>query len=117
MAAAPPNNLVTTVYDNMISLTASQRDDIMNNKWAPIADFQGFNYDMIQTWERESNRLPASRGGCYFGSAVRANIHGLSYWANHMLLRGHTLVCDGFDDETAPWDFGNFGRFVWMRRK
>ena len=26
-------------------------------------------------------------------------LRGLAYWANQMLLRGHTLVCDGFDSE------------------
>ena len=26
-----------------------------------------------------------------------AKFQGLAYWANKMLLRGHTLVCDGFD--------------------
>ena len=26
-----------------------------------------------------------------------AKLQGLAYWANKMLLRGHTLVCDGFD--------------------
>ena len=26
-----------------------------------------------------------------------SNIQGLAYWENQMLLRGHTLVCDGFD--------------------
>ena len=26
-----------------------------------------------------------------------ANLQDLSYWANQMLLRGHTLVNDGFD--------------------
>ena len=26
-----------------------------------------------------------------------AKLQGLAYWANQMLLRGHTLVCDGFD--------------------
>ena len=26
-----------------------------------------------------------------------AKIQGLAYWANKMLLRGHTLVCNGFD--------------------
>ena len=24
-------------------------------------------------------------------------LQGISYWANHILLRGHTLVCGGFD--------------------
>ena len=67
MAAAPPNDLVTTVCDNVISLEASQRDKIMDSKWARLADFQGFNYNRIQTWARESNPLPASCGGCYFG--------------------------------------------------
>ena len=38
-----------------------------------------------------------SRGGCYFGSVAMAKLQGLAYWANKMLLRGHTLVCDGFD--------------------
>ena len=97
MATAPPNYLVTTICDNMISLTASQRDTIVNNGWACLAEFQGFNYDRIHTWERESNRLPASRNGCYFGSVAMVNIQGLAYWADHMILRGHNLVCDGFD--------------------
>ena len=57
-AAAPSNNLVTTVCDNGLSLTASQRDAIVNNGWTPLAYFQGFNYDRIQTSVRESNRLP-----------------------------------------------------------
>ena len=26
-----------------------------------------------------------------------AKLQGLAYWANQMLLRGHTLVCGGFD--------------------
>ena len=26
-----------------------------------------------------------------------AKLNGLAYWENHMLLRGHTLVCGGFD--------------------
>ena len=26
-----------------------------------------------------------------------AKLQGLAYWANQMLLRGHTLVYDGFD--------------------
>ena len=71
----------------------------MNNIWARLADFQGFNYDRIQTWARESNRLPASHGGCYFGSVAMAKLQGLAYWENQMLLRGQTLVCDGFDSE------------------
>ena len=96
MATAPPNDLVTTIFDNVLSLTASQRDAIMNNAWAHLDDFQGFNYDRIQTWARESNRLPASRGGGYFGSAAMAKLQGLAYWANKMLLRGHTLFLDGF---------------------
>ena len=87
------HDLVTTVCDNVLSLTTSQR----NNGWARLADFQGFNYDEIQTWAREINRLPASRGGCYFGSVAMAKLQGLTYWANQMLLRGNTLVCDGFD--------------------
>ena len=97
MAAAPTNGLVTTVCDNVLSLTASQWDAIVNNGWARLADFQGFNRDRIQTWEREINRLPVSRGGCYFGSVAMAKLQGLAYWANQMLLCGHTLVCDGFD--------------------
>ena len=52
MAAAPPNNLVTTECDNLLYLTAIQRDAIMNNGWAHLTDFQGFNYDRIQTWAR-----------------------------------------------------------------
>ena len=97
MAAAPPNDLFNTVCDNVLSLTASQRYAIMNNGWALLADFQGFNYDRIQTRSRESNRLPASRGGCYFGSVAMEKIQGLTYWVNQMLLREHTLVFDGFD--------------------
>ena len=58
MYAAPPNDLVTTVCDNVLSLTASQWDEIVNNGWARLADFQGFNYNKIKTWARESNRLP-----------------------------------------------------------
>ena len=26
-----------------------------------------------------------------------AKLQGIAYWANQMLLRGRTLVCDGFD--------------------
>ena len=52
MAAAPPNDLVTTVCDNVLSLMASQRGAIVNNGWDRLADFQGFNYDKIQTWAR-----------------------------------------------------------------
>ena len=100
MAAATPNDLVTTVCDNVLSLTAIQRDAIVNNRWARLADFQCFNYNMIQTWERVSNRLPASRGGCYFGSVAMAKLQGLAYRENQMLLRGHTLVYDGFDSAT-----------------
>ena len=37
MAAAPTNDLVTTVCDNVISLTASQRDAIVNYIWAGLA--------------------------------------------------------------------------------
>ena len=59
MAAAPPNNLVTTICDNVLSLTASQRDAIVNNGWAHLSDFQGFNFDRTQTWAMESNRLLA----------------------------------------------------------
>ena len=47
MAAAPPNDLVTTVCDNVLFLKASQRNAIMNNGWAHLADFQGFNNDRI----------------------------------------------------------------------
>ena len=97
MAAAPSKNMVTSVCDNVLSLTSSQRGAIVNNGWDRLADFQGFNYDRIQTWARESNRLLASCDGCYFGSVVMANLQGLAYWANQMLPRGHTLVCDGFD--------------------
>ena len=97
MDAAPPNDLVTTVCDNVLSLTVSQRDAIVNNRWACLADFQGFNYDRIQTWAGESKLLPAYRGICYFGSVVVAKLQGLAYWSNQMLLRGHTLVYDGFD--------------------
>ena len=49
MAAAPPNYLVTTVCDKVLSLTTSQRDAIVNNIWSRLADFQGFNYDRIKT--------------------------------------------------------------------
>ena len=97
MAASHPNYMVTTICDNLHSLTSSQRDAIMNNGWARLSDFQVLTYDMIKTWERESNRLPASRGGCYSGSVVMAKLQGLTYWANKMLLHGHTLVRDGFD--------------------
>ena len=99
MAAAPPNDLVTNLCDNVLSITAIQRDAIVNNGWACLADFQGLNYDRIQTWPRESNRLPASRDGCYFVSVVMEKLKGLTYWVNWMLLRGHNLVCDGFDSE------------------
>ena len=97
MAAAPHNDLVTTLCDNVISIVATQRDKIVNNGWDRLADFQGFKYDRIQTWARESKRLPASRGGCYLGLIVMAKLQGLTYWANQMLLRRHTLVCNGFD--------------------
>ena len=50
MDAAPPNDLVTTVCDNVISLMASQRDAIFNNGRYSLSDFQGFNYSRIQTW-------------------------------------------------------------------
>ena len=43
MPAAPPNNLVTTIHDNVLSLTASQRGAIVNNRWARLSDFRGFN--------------------------------------------------------------------------
>ena len=72
-------------------------DEIVNNEWARISDFQGFNYDRIQTWERGINRLLESRGGCYFWSVVLAKLQGLSYWVNEIILRRHTLVCNGFD--------------------
>ena len=98
MAAAPTKDLVTTVRDNVLFLTASRRDAIVNNGWDRFAEFQGFNYDRIQTWVRESNHLPASRGGYYFGSVAMENLQDLAYWVNQMVLRGHTLVCDGFDD-------------------
>ena len=49
MAIAPTNNLVTTVCDNVLFFMASQRDAIVNNRWTRLADFQGFNYDRIQT--------------------------------------------------------------------
>ena len=39
MAAAPPNDLVTTLCDNVLSLMAIQRDAIMKNKWACLSDF------------------------------------------------------------------------------
>ena len=42
-AAAPPNNVVSTACDNVLSLMASPRDAIMNNRWARLSDFQGFN--------------------------------------------------------------------------
>ena len=48
MAAAPPRDLVTTVCDNMLSLTASQMDAVVNNGWDCLADFQGFNYNRVQ---------------------------------------------------------------------
>ena len=79
MAAAPPNDLVTTVRDNVISLTARQRDAIGNNRWSHLSEFQVFNYDRIQNWARESNRLPASFGGCYFGSVSMAKLQSLAY--------------------------------------
>ena len=97
MAPAPPNHLVTTICDKVPSLTASQRDATVNNGWDRLAYFQGFNYDRIQNWERESKRLLASRGGCHFGSVVMAKLQGLANWASQILLCGHTLVCDGFD--------------------
>ena len=97
MAAAPVNNLVTIVCDNVLSLTASQRNAIVNNGWSRLADFQGFKYDRIQTWARESNCLPASSGECYFGSLAMGKLQGLVCWVNQMLLRGNTLVCGGFD--------------------
>ena len=79
MAASHPNYMVTTICDNVHSLKSSQRDAIMNNGWARLSDFQGFNYYRIQTWARESNRLPASHGGCYFGSVAMAKLQGLAY--------------------------------------
>ena len=97
MDAVPPNDLVNNVYDNVLSLTAIQRGTIVNKGWARLADIQSFNFDRIQTWARESNRLPASRGRCYFGSVAMEKLQGLTYWENQMLLRGHTLVCNGFD--------------------
>ena len=97
MAAAPPNDLVITVCDNVISLKAIQRDAIVNNGWDRLADCQSYYYDRIHTWAREINFLPESRGGCYFGSVAMAKLQGLAYWENEMLLRGHTLVCGGFD--------------------
>ena len=97
MATAPPNDLVTTIGDNVLSITASQMDAIVNNIWDRLADFQGFKYYKIQTWARESNRLPESCGGWYFGSVAMENLQGLTYWENNMLLRGNTLVCNGFD--------------------
>ena len=97
MDAVPPNDLVTTVCDNVLSLTAIQRDKIVNNGWYHLSELQGLIYDRIQTWEREINCLPSSRGGCYFGSVAMAKLQGLAYWANKMLLHGHTLVCDAFD--------------------
>ena len=97
MAAAPPNDLVTTVCDYVLSFTASQRDEIANNGLDRLYDFQGFNYDRIQNWAREINRLLESCGGCYFVSVAMTNLQGLAYWANQMLIRGHTLVYDGFD--------------------
>ena len=97
IAASPPKDMVTTICDNVFSLKAIQRDAIVKKWWARLADFQDFKYDRIQTWARESNHLPASRGGCYFGSIAMAKLQGLAYWADRMLLCGHTLVCDGFD--------------------
>ena len=97
MAAATPNDMVTNLCDNVLSLMSSQRDAIGHNGLARLSNFQGFNYDRIQTWARESNCLPASRGGCYFGSVAMAKLQGLAYWANNMLLHGHALVCDCFD--------------------
>ena len=47
MPAAPPNDLVTTVCDNVLSLTASQRDAIVNNGGAPFSDLQVFNCNRI----------------------------------------------------------------------
>ena len=91
MATSSPNDLVTTVCDNMISLTAIQRDEIMNNGWAWLADFQGFNCDRKHTWEMESNRLPASRDGCYFGSLAMEKLQGITYWVNQMLLHRNTF--------------------------
>ena len=35
--------LLDLVCDNVLSLTASQRDEIVNNGWSRLADFQGFN--------------------------------------------------------------------------
>ena len=99
MAAAPPNDMITTVCDNVLSLTAIQRDAIVNNGWDHLAELQVFNYNRIHIWARKSNRLPASRGGCYFISVVVAKLQGLAYWENQMLLSGHTLVWDGFDAE------------------
>ena len=52
MAAAPLNDLVTTVCYNVLSLTAILRDAIVNIRWARLSGFQGFNYDRIQTWAR-----------------------------------------------------------------
>ena len=69
----------------------------MNNGRYCLADFQGFKYGRIQTWARESNHLLASCGGFYFGSVLMANLQGIAYWVNQMLLRGKTLVCVGFD--------------------
>ena len=80
MATAPPNDLVITVCDNVISPMDSQRDEIVNNGWDRLADFQGFKYYRIQTWARESNCLLESRSGCYFGSVVMAKLKGLAYW-------------------------------------
>ena len=97
MTVAPPNDLVTNVCDNVLSIMDSEMYAIVNNGWARLADFQGFNYNRIQTWARESNRLPVLRGGCYFVSVAIAKLQGLAYWENQMLLRGHTLVCNGFD--------------------
>ena len=50
MDAVPPNDLVTTVCDNVLSLTEIQRDKIVNNGWYHLSEFQGFIYNRIQTW-------------------------------------------------------------------
>ena len=71
MPAAPSNDLVTTICDNVLSFTATQRDAIMNNGWDHLADLQGFNYNRIQTSARESNR---------FGSVATEKLQGLAYW-------------------------------------
>jgi hypothetical protein len=97
--AAAPNTTVRTLTTGVMRLTNNQAQAVEDNGWADLQDFQGFNYSRIRDWVSDSNKRPATRGGCNFGSVAASKVQGLNYWVNQSILRGHTLDTADFTQD------------------